>query len=85
MILLILYLLVFTICKIICDCVIKCINIEPRYPAVLMLVTAETPHTPEDVRTQVREIYRELGLLLEEIIEEASGPRRQEDALARGF
>ena len=50
-----------------------------------MLVTAETPHTPEDVRTQVREIYRELGLLLEEIIEEASGPRRQEDALARGF
>jgi AcrR family transcriptional regulator len=42
---------------------------HPRDLAVLMLVSAETPHTSEDVRAQVREIYRKLGLLLEEIIE----------------
>lgn len=43
---------------------------HPRDLAVLMLVSAETPHTSEGVRAQVREIYRKLGLLLEGIIEE---------------
>lgn len=42
---------------------------HPRDLAVLMLVSAETPYTSEDVRAQVREIYRKLVLLLEEIIE----------------
>jgi AcrR family transcriptional regulator len=42
---------------------------HPRDLAVLMLVSAETLHTSENVRAQVREIYRKLGLLLEEIIE----------------
>lgn len=42
----------------------------PRDLAVLMLVSVETAHTSESVRARVLEIYRKLGSLLEEIIED---------------
>jgi AcrR family transcriptional regulator len=43
---------------------------HPRDLAVLMLVSAETAHTSERVRAQVLQIYRKLGALLEEVIED---------------
>lgn len=42
---------------------------HPRDLAILMLVSAETAYTSQRVRTQVLKIYRKLGALLEEIIE----------------
>ena len=42
---------------------------HPRDLAILMLVSAETAHTSQRVRTQVLKIYRKLGAVLEEIIE----------------
>jgi len=43
---------------------------HPRDLAVLMLVSAETAHTSQRVRAQVLKIYRKLGKLLEDIIED---------------
>ena len=43
---------------------------HPRDLAILMLVSAETAHTSERVRGQVLKIYRKLGKVLEEIIED---------------
>ncbi len=43
---------------------------HPRDLAILMLVSAETAHTSQRVRRQVLKIYRKLGTLLEDIIEE---------------
>jgi AcrR family transcriptional regulator len=43
---------------------------HPRDLAILMLVSAETAHTAERVRAQVLRIYRKLGQLLEDIIED---------------
>jgi AcrR family transcriptional regulator len=43
---------------------------HPRDLAILMLVSAETAHTSQRVRTQVLKIYRKLGKLLEDIIED---------------
>ena len=43
---------------------------HPRDLAVLMLVSAETAHTSQAVRAQVLKMYRKLGKLLEDIIEE---------------
>jgi AcrR family transcriptional regulator len=43
---------------------------HPRDLAILMLVSAETAHTSERVRAQVLKIYRKLGTVLEQIIED---------------
>ena len=43
---------------------------HPRDLVILMLVSAETAHTSERVRAQVLKIYRKLGKLLEELIED---------------
>jgi AcrR family transcriptional regulator len=42
---------------------------HPRDLAVLMLVSAETAHTSQRVRTQVFKTYRKLGKFLEDLIE----------------
>ena len=49
---------------------------HPRDLAILMLVSAETAHTSQRVRTQVLKIYKKLGAFLEEVIE--SGKRAGE-------
>lgn len=54
---------------------------HPRDLAILMLVSAETAHTSERVRAQVLKIYRKLGEVLEEIIEDGKCSREFSKAL----